>query len=166
MESESGDLVVDSVLEDVNDAVDLPFDLEDAIQCGEVNVLETSIPGVLLLLWLPEIDEWEQLDVAIVVDLVGTEMVAVVFLGPPGNGETVAHGDVPEVDLSEDVISLVVALVTDPASQKGAEAQAEAGKEGVGVGVPGGEEEEPESVADLKASMAKLALKMLVFSSS
>lgn len=172
VDSESDPFLVDSVLNGILPGVDLPFDLEDTVQCREIDVLESSVPGILFLLWLPKIDEWEQLNITIIVNLVGTEMVSIVLIGPPGNRETVTNGNVPDVNLSHDVIPLVIALMGNPTSEKSTETKAETSQQRIISSVPSSKEVESNSVEDLKsfnsivcledASLLKLVVKLEV----
>lgn len=138
-----------SAVDGPEDGINLPFNLKDAIQCGEIDVLNASVPGVLRLLGGPEIDEGEELNITIVLSFVGTQMVTIVLGGPPIGGKTIADGSINQVNVSHDVISLVITLVTNPTADEGTETEAEGRENGVGLAVPGCQEEQGNSVEDL-----------------
>lgn len=129
--------------------INLPLDLEDAIQCGEIKVLDASVPDIIFLLWGPKIDEGEKLDITIVVGFVSTQMVTVVLGGPPVGRKTITDGSINQIDVSHDVISLVITLVTNPTTDEGTEAEADGSKDRVSLRIPGCQEEQGKGVEDL-----------------
>jgi len=112
-------------------------------------VLERSVPNILFLLRGPKVDEGEKLDITIVVHLVGAQVVTVMLGGPPAGREAIDDGSIDEVHVSHDVISLMVTLMTDPATKESTDTQAEDSQERVGMAIIGCEEAEGESVKDL-----------------
>lgn len=112
-------------------------------------MLDASVPGILGLLGGPKVDEGEELNITIVLSFVGTQMVTVVLGGPPIGGKTIANGSINQIDVSHDVISLVITLVTNPTTDEGTKAEADGGKNGVGLAIPGCQEEQGNSMEDL-----------------
>jgi len=112
-------------------------------------VLDASVPSIISLLGGPEVDEGEELNITIVLSFVSAQVVTVVLGGPPVGGKTIADGSINQIDVSHDVISLVITLVTDPTADEGTETEADGGENGIGLAVPGGQEEQGNSVEDL-----------------
>jgi len=112
-------------------------------------MLNASVPGVLGLLGGPEVDEGEELNITIMLSFVGAQMVTIVLGGPPIGGKTIADGSINQVDVSHDVISLVITLMTNPTTDEGTETEAESRKNGVSLAIPGCQEEQGNSVEDL-----------------
>jgi len=80
---------------------------------------------------------------------VGAQMVTVVLGSPPVGGKTIADGGINQVDVSHDVIPLVITLVTNPTTNEGTKTKAEGGENGVSLAIPGCQEEQGNSVEDL-----------------
>lgn len=80
----------------------------------------------------PEVDEGEELDITIVISFVSAQMVTVVLGGPPVGGKTIADSGINQVDVSHDVISLMIALMADPTADEGTETEADGGEDWVG----------------------------------
>lgn len=112
-------------------------------------MLDASVPGILGLLGGPEVDEGEELDITIVISFVGAQMVTIVLGGPPVGGKTIADGGINQIDVSHDVVSLVIALVTNPTANEGTKTEADGGKNRVGLAIPGCQEEQGNRVEDL-----------------
>jgi len=112
-------------------------------------VLDASVPSILRLLGGPKVDEGEELNITIMVSFVGAQMVTIVLGGPPVGGKTIADGSINQIDVSHDVISLVITLVTNPTANEGTKTEADGGKNGVGLAIPGCQEEQGNSVEDL-----------------
>lgn len=94
-------------------------------------MLNGSVPSIFALLGGPEVDEGEELNITIVVSFVSTQMVTVVFGGPPVGGKTIAHGGINQIDVSHDVVSLVITLMTNPTTDEGTETEADGRKDWV-----------------------------------
>lgn len=112
-------------------------------------MLDASVPGILRLLGGPEVDEGEELNITIVLGFVGAQMVTVVLGGPPVGGKTIADGSINQIDVSHDVISLVITLVTNPTTDEGTETETDGSENWVGLAIPGCQEEQGNSVEDL-----------------
>jgi len=95
-------------------------------------VLDGSVPSIFGLLRGPEVDEGEELNITIVVSFVSTQMVTVVLGGPPVRGKTIANGGIDQVDISHDVVSLMVTLMTNPTTDEGTKTEADGRKDWVG----------------------------------
>ena len=112
-------------------------------------MLDASVPGILSLLGGPKVDEGEELNITIVISFVGAQMMTIVLGGPPVGGKTIADGSINQIDVSHDIISLVITLMTNPTTDEGTEAEADGGKNGVGLAIIGCQEEQGKSVEDL-----------------